>query len=46
VQTLYELALFDSRIEIMDIGSAARYPVGSDVLVALPPETCWAYAVG
>jgi iron(III) transport system ATP-binding protein len=46
VQTLYELALFDSRIEVMDIGSAARYPVGSDVLVALPPETCWAYAVG
>ena len=46
VQTLYELGLFNSRIEVLEVGSAARHAVGSDVTVALPPETCWAYPSG
>jgi iron(III) transport system ATP-binding protein len=43
-QTAYDLSLFGVRIEALDFGTAARYPVGSDVEVALPPELCWAYA--
>ena len=43
VQTLYELELFGAGIEVLEVGSAAHYSVGSDVTVALPPETCWAY---
>jgi iron(III) transport system ATP-binding protein len=43
VQTLYELALFNSRIEVLEVGSAARHAVGSEVRVGLPAETCWAY---
>ena len=43
VQTLYELELFKSQIEVLEIGSAAHHAVGSDVTVSLPPETCWAY---
>ena len=43
VQTLYELELFKNQIEVLEVGSAAHYKVGSDVTVSLPPETCWAY---
>jgi iron(III) transport system ATP-binding protein len=46
VQTLYELALFNGRIEVLEVGSAARHAVGSEVTVALPAETCWAYPSG
>ena len=43
-QTLYQLSLLGSTIEALEVGSAARYPEGSDVTVALPPEILWAYA--
>ncbi len=43
VQTLYELELFGAGIEVLEVGSAAHHKVGSDVTIALPPETCWAY---
>ena len=43
VQTLYELELFGNPIEVMEVGSAAHHGVGSEVVIALPPETCWAY---
>ena len=44
VQTVYELKLPAGRIEAVDGGSSARYPVGSSVRIAIPPEACWAYA--
>ena len=43
-QTLYQLSLLGATIEALEVGSAARYPEGSDVTVALPPEILWAYA--
>jgi iron(III) transport system ATP-binding protein len=43
VQTMYELDLLGSTIEAMEVGTAARYAVGADVPVHLPPSICWAY---
>ncbi len=44
VQTLYELGLFGETIEALEVGTSARFPVGSDVQIILPPDQCWAYA--
>jgi iron(III) transport system ATP-binding protein len=44
LQTVYELALFGSRIEAVDVGSATRFPVGSQVSIAIPPNACWAFS--
>ena len=38
------IVFFGATIEGIEVGTAARYPVGSEVTVALPPESCWAYA--
>jgi iron(III) transport system ATP-binding protein len=42
-QTVYELDLFGARLDALELGTVARYPVGSEVPVLLPPEQCWAY---
>ena len=42
--TVYELGLQGSRIEAVDVGSATRFPVGSDVTIGIPPNACWAFA--
>jgi iron(III) transport system ATP-binding protein len=44
LQTVYELALFGSKIEAVDVGSAPRFPVGSQVAIAIPPNACWAFS--
>ena len=44
MQTSYDLAVFGTTIEGIEVGTAARYPIGAEVAVALPPESCWAYA--
>ena len=43
-QTSYDLAVFGTTIEGIEVGTAARYPIGTEVAVALPPASCWAYA--
>ncbi len=43
VQTVYQLAVLGGRIEALELGTSARYPVGSDVDLVLPPALCWAY---
>ncbi len=43
VQTVYELAALGGRLDAVEFGTSARYAVGSDVEVVLPPELCWAY---
>ncbi len=45
-QTIYELELLGARIETLELGTAARHPVGSEVAVSLPPALTWAYALG
>jgi iron(III) transport system ATP-binding protein len=42
-QTSYDLAALGGMVEALEFGTAARYPVGTDVPVAIPPELCWAY---
>ena len=44
VQTIYELAVLGARLDALDLGTTARYAVGSEVDVVLPPALCWAYA--
>jgi iron(III) transport system ATP-binding protein len=43
VQTIYELGVLGGELEALELGTSARYPVGSDVDVVLPPALCWAY---
>jgi iron(III) transport system ATP-binding protein len=43
-QTVYELAALGSRLEALELGTSARYPIGSDVGIQLPPGLCWAYS--
>lgn len=44
-QTIYELEVLGGQIEALELGTTMRYPVGSDVEIALPPAQCWAYPV-
>jgi len=43
-QTIYDLALLGGRIEALELSTEIRFPVGSDVPVALPHTSLWAYA--
>ncbi len=45
-QTVYQVSVMGTTIEALEVGSAARYAEGSAVMVAVPPEVCWAYPVG
>jgi iron(III) transport system ATP-binding protein len=45
-QTIYEIALLDAKLDALELGTAARFSVGGDVAVVLPPELCWAYPAG
>jgi iron(III) transport system ATP-binding protein len=42
-QTVYDIDLFGHRLEVLELGSAARHQVGIDTPISLPKETCWAY---
>ncbi|MDR3538359.1 MAG: ABC transporter ATP-binding protein [Acetobacteraceae bacterium] len=42
-QTVYEVTVLGTRIEALEVGSSARWEVGAEVTVALPPEMCWGY---
>jgi multiple sugar transport system ATP-binding protein len=42
-QTVYDIDLFGRRLEVLELGTAARHQVGTETSVALPREGCWAY---
>jgi iron(III) transport system ATP-binding protein len=42
-QTVYDIDLFGHRLEVLELGTAARYQVGAETSVCLPREGCWAY---
>ncbi len=42
-QTVYDIDLFGRKLEVLELGTAARYHPGADTPVALPRESCWAY---
>ena len=42
-QTVYDIDLFGQRLEVLELGTAARHQVGVETPVSLPREGCWAY---
>ena len=42
-QTAYGIELFGKRLEVIELGTAARHQVGIETQVSLPRESCWAY---
>ncbi|MBN8987133.1 MAG: ABC transporter ATP-binding protein [Rhizobiales bacterium] len=42
-QTAYGIELFGHRLEVVELGTAARHQVGIETAVSLPRESCWAY---
>src|SRR6202171_2400445 len=42
-QTAYGIELLGKRLEVIELGTAARHQVGVETSVFLPPEGCWAY---
>jgi iron(III) transport system ATP-binding protein len=42
-QTVYDIDLFGHRLEVLELGTAARHQVGVETPVSLPREGCWAY---
>jgi multiple sugar transport system ATP-binding protein len=42
-QTIYDIDLFGRRLEVLELGTAARHQVGVETQVCLPREGCWAY---
>jgi iron(III) transport system ATP-binding protein len=43
-QTVYDIDLFGRKLEVLELGTAARYQVGADIPVSIPRDVCWAYA--
>jgi iron(III) transport system ATP-binding protein len=42
-QTIYDIDLFGHRLEVLELGTAARHAIGIDAPVSLPKEACWAF---
>ena len=42
-QTVYDIDLFGQRLEVLELGTAARHQVGADAAVSLPRDGLWAY---
>jgi iron(III) transport system ATP-binding protein len=42
-QTVYDIDLFGHRLEVLELGTAARHQVGVETSISLPREACWAY---
>ncbi len=42
-QTVYDIELFGQRLEALELGTATRHRIGSEIDVSLPPNACWGY---
>ena len=42
-QTVYDIETLGKKLEVLELGTAARFEVGATVPVSLPPASCWAY---
>src|SRR5215813_885568 len=42
-QTAYDIDLFGKRLEVLELGTAARHDIGATAPVSLPREALWAY---
>jgi iron(III) transport system ATP-binding protein len=43
MQTVYDVDMGGQRLEVLEVGTAARHQQDGEVAITLPPETCWAY---
>jgi iron(III) transport system ATP-binding protein len=42
-QTVYDIGIAGRKLEALELGTAARHAVGSEIMVSLPPADLWAY---
>ncbi len=42
-QTVYDIEAFGLRLEVLELGTAARFDVGATVPFTIPQQVCWAY---
>ena len=42
-QTIYDIDLYGQKLEVLELGTAARYEVGANVPISLPRDALWAY---
>jgi iron(III) transport system ATP-binding protein len=42
-QTIYDIDLFGHRLEVLELGTAARHQIGVETPISLPRQACWAY---
>src|SRR6516165_11276631 len=42
-QTIYDIDLYGQKLEVVELGTAARYEVGANVPISLPRDALWAY---
>ena len=42
IQTIYDVEFGGQKVEVLELGTAARHNDG-EVALTLPPDTCWAY---
>jgi len=42
-QTAYDIDLAGHRLEVLELGTAARHDIGADAPVSLPRDALWAY---
>jgi iron(III) transport system ATP-binding protein len=43
MQTVYDVEMGGQRLEALELGTAARHDQDREIVMTLPPETCWAY---
>ncbi len=42
-QTIYDIDLFGYRLEALELGTAARHPIGAETPISISREAIWAY---
>jgi iron(III) transport system ATP-binding protein len=42
-QSVYTVALLNSELDVVELGTAPRFEPGADVVAEIPPELCWAF---
>lgn len=43
MQTVYDVEFAGHRLEVLELGTAARHDTDGEIALTLPPDQCWAY---
>ncbi len=43
MQTVYDVEFGGQRLEVLELGTAARHTTDGEIALTLPPDQCWAY---